>query len=193
MAFAAIFPPATLSVVPGKLVDSRPTQLLALNWSSPEWYDVDVSAVVPSAKVIEISTSAAAGMKVIPMTPPAPNSSFTLQFHGPSVQCSAPNKTQQAAFDYYANALARQYDMTLTQQMFESGNVSWNASDVIYKFALQSPMMLVMSAFAPFEGSRGWFSMQRSAEENNTIGKIPFSLTYIRFLTKSHLSCRSIQ
>jgi hypothetical protein len=109
---------------------------------------------VPTPEIVEIASQTAQGMNILPLTPPAPNSSFELQFYGPSVQCSPANDTLNPIFDYYSNSLWKNYGV-LTQNTFEQGNISCRD---LPDSAIGAPWMLFFSAFAPYAGSRGWLS-----------------------------------
>lgn len=128
---------------------------MALDWNAVAFYDLEPFLTLPSAKVIQIATQSAESMAVIPLTPPAPNSSFSLQFYGPPVQCSLANRTQQAVFDYYASVIGYSPALTTTQRSLEIGNITitdQNATDVQFG----APAMVLLSAFAPYGGPQGW-------------------------------------
>jgi hypothetical protein len=56
--------------------------------------------------VRKIAWETAEGMAVVPLIAPATNSSFSLQFFGPTLQCNDANSSQQVAFDSYTAAYA---------------------------------------------------------------------------------------
>ncbi|TAQ89052.1 hypothetical protein B7494_g2621 [Chlorociboria aeruginascens] len=153
MALAGITPPGTLSVVPGFKNETRPTSLPSLDWTSANFFNLDKNAAQPSPEVLQIATLAAGSMAVIPPTSPAANSSFHVQFFGPTVQCSMANSSQQSSFNYYSNALASGSLMTVTKSTFESGNLSWGSEGPPGDI---QPLMSVYSAFSPYAGEKGW-------------------------------------
>lgn len=156
---AGIIPPGTLVVVTGITTNVHPTPMMSFDWNLPSFYDAEAFTTLPSANVIEIANEAAENMIVLPLTPPGPNSSFSLQFYGPSVQCSAANTSQQAVFDYYQNTLARA--LIYTKQTYEEGNFTSDTQNQNAP-AAGFPVMLVLSAFAPYEGIQGWLVGNRN-------------------------------
>ncbi|KUJ06311.1 uncharacterized protein LY89DRAFT_633084 [Mollisia scopiformis] len=169
-ALAGVTPPGTLSVVPNLLNETRLTSLASPNWNSAAFFN-NFTLVEPSFRIMAMATQVADSMAITPLTPPQPNSSFTLNFYGPSLQCSAANSTQQPAFDYYTNAIGAgansngQYP-TLTKSTFENGNLTLN-----FTGEQAGPYMAVLSAFAPYEGSQGWFR----GDTSNTLTYSPIS------------------
>ncbi|TVY80657.1 hypothetical protein LSUE1_G004906 [Lachnellula suecica] len=167
MALAGITPPATLSVVQASQNATLPTSLPSLNWHLPSWFTSSQNALsyYPSSEVLRISTLAAQSMAVIPPTPPAANSSFRVQFYGPTVECNPANSSQQPSFDYYSASLGNGSSntwMVATKSLFESGKLVWQPyndsniySGVPYSGA---PLMDVYSAFSPYAGQLGWLS-----------------------------------
>lgn len=130
---AGITAPATLSVILGFSNKTVTIPQLSLDWNSLGFVNLHVKDsglfqednALPSSEVLRIATLSAESMAVIPPLPPAPNSSFNLQFFGPTVQCSIANSSQQPIFDYYSNALANNTVPTFTKSLFESGKVEW--------------------------------------------------------------------
>lgn len=152
---AGITPPGTLSVVPGYLNETRPTSLASLDWRSSSFFDRESSIAQPSSEVLRVASLAAQSMAVIPPAPPAVNSSYRVQFYGPTVQCSLANSSQQALFDAYSEALANSSQMQVTASQYESGKLKWG--DGGRPGSIQ-PLMSVYSAFSPHAGKSGWLS-----------------------------------
>ena len=150
---AGITPPATLSVVSGLRKESTPSSLDSLNWNSTAFFDEGDGIARPSSKILQIATLAAQSMAVVPFAPPIANSSFHMQFYGPTLQCSLANSSQQSYFNHYAEALANSTFMTVTKELYETGNLSWGKTGPPTH---GSPLMNVYSAFSPFSGQQGW-------------------------------------
>lgn len=157
MPLAGITPPATLSVVPGFGNETRPISWALLDWNSSNFVDKKADVAQPSSEVLQIATLAAQSMAIIPPTPPAANSSFHVQFFGPTVQCSMANSSQQPSFDYYSSALASGSLMVVTKSLFKSGKLAWGACGIPPN---TEPLMSVYSAFSPYAGQLGWLSYQ---------------------------------
>lgn len=152
MPLAGITPPATLSVVPGLWNETRRVSWASLNWNSSRFFDTTDLAAEPSSEVLQIATLAAESMAIILPEPPAANSSFHVQFFGPTVQCSIANSSQQSVFDHYTSSLANGTYMTLTKSVFESG-ILWGIDD---RPAGLQPLMNVYSAFSMYSGHWAW-------------------------------------
>lgn len=156
---AGIAPPASLSVVPGLIIETRPTLMPSLNWNAPAFYDLQPFYPLPSAKVVSLATQSALGMEILALTPPEPNSTFHLQFYGPSIKCSALNSTQQTIINHYTTALARNRNRfgttepVVTQQTLATALL--NDTSKLSK-RLMGYSMLALSAFAPYAGPQGW-------------------------------------
>ncbi|KAI9746050.1 MAG: hypothetical protein M1818_000731 [Claussenomyces sp. TS43310] len=153
MALAGITPPATLSVVQGFRNHTKPTAFPSLDWTSANFFDIQNDAAQPSSEVLQLATLAAQSMAVIPPTAPAANSTFHVQFFGPTVQCSVASSSQQPSFNYYSRALANSSLITVTKSLFESGNLSWGSGGPPADI---EPLMSVYSAFSPYAGELGW-------------------------------------
>jgi hypothetical protein len=177
MALAGITPPATLSVVPGFFNDTQTEPWLSLDWNSTAFYNKGSGAAQPSSEVLRIATLAAHSMAIIPPTPPAINSSFGVQFFGPSLQCSLVNSSQQMGFNNYTEAMARSYLMKVTKSLFESGKLRWDKNRIPEGI---SPLMNVYSAFSPGSSKVGWLGPVSGHNYysidayNNWIPDIPF-------------------
>ena len=177
---AGITPPATLSIVPGFHNESRPLSLASLDWNSTNFFDEEDSIAQPSSDVLQIATLAAQSMAVIPPAPPAANSSFHVQYYGPTLQCNTANSSQQSNFDYYAKALANSSLLAATKGLYESGNLTWGEDGPP---GMTAPLMSVYSAFSPYAGQQGWLSGTSPLEDgfydyapdafNNWIADVP--------------------
>ena len=177
---AGITPPATLSVVPGFHNESRPLSLASLDWNSTKFFDEEDSIAQPSSDVLQIATLAAQSMAIIPPAPPAANSSFHIQYYGPTLQCNTANSSQQSNFDYYIKALANSSLLAATKGVYEYGNLTWGENGPPGMIA---PLMSVYSAFSPYAGQQGWLFGSNPSEDyrtqyapdafNNWIAEVP--------------------
>ena len=74
----------------------------------------------PSQTLLEITNAVMAAGKILPITPPATNASWNLQYYGPTLRCDHVNNTIYAHFqDNIAEALVQQYYDSLY------GYISW--------------------------------------------------------------------
>ena len=92
-------------------------------------------------------------MAIIPPAPPAANSSFHMQFYGPTMQCDTANSSQQPNFDFYTKALANSSLLTATEGLYKSDKLRWGDDGPPDSAA---PLMNVYSAFSPYAGQQGW-------------------------------------
>ncbi|ORY12614.1 hypothetical protein BCR34DRAFT_289978 [Clohesyomyces aquaticus] len=155
VAVAGVTPPGTLSVVRGFKNETRPTSLASVDWTSFNFRDNDTSnsGQVPKNEVFRIATLAAQSMTILPVTPPAKDSAFQMQFFGPTIQCSLANSTQQSVFNKYTNEFANDlFGIIVTASSFNSGALTWKSQ----LSPFNQPLMSVYSAFSPYLGSRGW-------------------------------------
>lgn len=158
MPLVAPIPPATLSIITSACTETRPFQVPVLDWASMAWGPNTASggmvagdSINPSALIRKIASETAEERAVVSLIAPAANSSYTLQFFGPTLQCNDANSSQQASFDSYMAAYANQTG-TLDYSQFES-YPSPNPSTTIIS-------ALVFSAFSsafpnldqPFDG-----------------------------------------
>jgi hypothetical protein len=168
MGFASVTPPATLSVVSGFQNETILTPWPSLDWSLPNWVH-DQYYFTPSESVLDVATSSANQMQLMSIPPPAPNSTYQMNFYGPSVQCNAANATQQPIFDYYMQSLANQsfnateriHSVIVTQAVVESPdfNETYRSSPL-----LPSLRPLILSAFSPTETT--WYAMEEEVESS---------------------------
>lgn len=151
-----------------------------MDWYSSKFFDEEASIAQPSSDVLQIATLAAQSMAIIPPAPPAANSSFHIQFYGPTFQCDTANSSQQSNFDYYTNALANSSLLAATKGLYESGKLRWGDNGPPSSAA---PLMSVYSAFSPYAGQQGWLDGSNPSDDgsydyspdafNNWIAEIP--------------------
>lgn len=152
ISLAGITPPSTLSVVPATYAETISMSWPAVDWSSKEFSNVLFSILgtgsfthSPSSSFLQTARQAAQAMEVLPIPPPATNSSYIQTFYGPTVQCSSANEIQQGYFDYYAAAMGNSTTLVATQATFESGRLKMPAEPT-----RGDPFMLYFSAFTPY-------------------------------------------
>lgn len=102
----------------------------------------------PTAQMLKIVSQSALNMEVVPPSPPASNSSFSVQFYGPTVQCNDSTPQQEEQFLYFMKNMAREAEIFTAQQV-ESGNYTslpdqGGPGDATAIFG-----SLVLSAFSP--------------------------------------------
>lgn len=175
MAFAAITPPATLSVGRGYLNDTSTVPMPSINWASKSIADVVDYISFPSYDTLQLASKAAYSMSVIPSgSPPGSNVTFHRQFYGPSVQCAPSNATDDAFFRKYKNSLWDNSQTIPTRKDFETEDYSWNywrqlgnktwvSKGVNYTEGERTdrptnwyPLMNIFSAVSPFSGEQFW-------------------------------------
>jgi hypothetical protein len=117
----------------------------SLNWSLRGWLDDDI---YPSVELLEVGAFNTNEMTPVTISPPAPNSSYSLSFYGPSLQCNPANATQQPFFDYYSEAL---FNESIWTKSLWLSNLSGqtNGPSTFQAF-------LAFSAFSP--GEISWYS-----------------------------------
>ena len=152
MPLAGVTPPATLPVVPGSKNHSEVRSLASIDWKSVNFLD---EKGLPSQEVLRVATLAAESMAALSPTSAAVNSSFHVQFVGPTVKCSLANGSQQIAFDNFTRILANENNMIATKDLFESGSLKWGSNGIP---AMVPPLMNFYSAFSPRAGQHGWMS-----------------------------------
>ncbi|KAE9368373.1 hypothetical protein N431DRAFT_470085 [Stipitochalara longipes BDJ] len=114
-------PTATLSVMPALYQQPLPGQVPTLDFTMPAWAaqsqtQYDTPYIEPRAEMLKIAYRAAMDMKIEPPLAPSLNSSYSIQFYGPTVQCSDPTPLQQTGIEYYMNRFAQEKFMWTVQQ-----------------------------------------------------------------------------
>ncbi|KAF7907999.1 hypothetical protein EAE99_011746 [Botrytis elliptica] len=100
IALAAIAPPATLSVVLGISIESQPAE------SSEGFYYPRFDTIArPTGELSALTPSAAERMDVLPYYILADNSSYYLQFWGPTIKCSPSTDVQKQIFNKFSASL----------------------------------------------------------------------------------------
>ncbi|MCJ1384047.1 hypothetical protein MMC17_007163 [Xylographa soralifera] len=147
---AGIAPPSTLYIVPGLLVETYNEALSVLDWKDTRWA-MDYWSNAAAIRILHVGTQTAGGRAILPLPAPALNSSYSVQFYGPSLQCSAADESHQSAFNYYtANALVESGTVTYAQGV----EISSNKSNLTLEYE-GSISFLVYSAFVPDVGWLG--------------------------------------
>ena len=198
---AGITPPASLSVVPGPRTRSDTVPMANLDWNSHGFYELQEYWSLPAPRVINIATQSALAKDVIPLSPPAGNSSFSMEFWGPSVKCAAPDSTQQLILDYYNLALLNpsrdggaSARPMITQKLLRDkirNDTLFPTNSTEPKYPMPAYSMLVLSAFAPYSGSQGWlYGMIRSRtldQFNNWDAALPWHMDEMGWDVESYL------
>lgn len=102
----------------------------------------------PTAQMLKIVSESSLNMKVTPPPAPALNSSFSIQFYGPTVQCNDSTPQQEAAFLSFMKHMAGEA-LIFTAQQIESGNYTSNPDVGGQGDATGVYGALVLSAFSP--------------------------------------------
>ena len=102
----------------------------------------------PTAQMLKIVSASALNMLVTPPPPPTLNSSFSIQFYGPTVQCNDSTPQQEADFLYFMNNMAREAG-TFTAQQYESGDYTVQPVAGGPEDTSTLSGALVLSAFSP--------------------------------------------
>jgi hypothetical protein len=111
MTLTGIVPPGTLTVVRSFHNYTVTTRVPTFDWNS---YDQRVvlypieGKLQPTPSMLKLASEVAQGMNVLELPHPGPNSTFDMQFKGPSLQCQNANASQQAAFRYFNSAARNQ-------------------------------------------------------------------------------------
>ena len=74
-----------------------------IDWSGHIWQSYDSLAGDPSSIVLKTASETALSGEILPLLAPTTNSSYDIQFFGPSLQCGPSNQSQSLAFKIYTN------------------------------------------------------------------------------------------
>lgn len=210
MAFAAITPPATLSVARGYLNETSTVPMPSINWASKGIADVVDYIGFPSYDTLQLASKAAFYMSVVPSgSPPGTNVSFHRQFYGPSVQCAPANTSDNAFFQTYKSMLWNDTTTIATRADFETKNYKWKyyheakkdtwvTENINYTTGENTdrptnwyPLMNIFTAVSPLSGERYWANTNddesdpsRNDQYNNW--SPPVSLKYVSWLNAQY-------
>jgi hypothetical protein len=145
---AGLTPTATLSVVASLHMETKDQLIPTLDFSSTSWQNMSPE----NMSYIQYQASLISEDMVLPqLTTPATNSSYTLQFYGPTIQCEeASTLEDQAVFNQYSMALWNESEIftSSTFQMFNDGEPRFlNVSDLTSDFSKESYSFLIASVF----------------------------------------------
>lgn len=102
----------------------------------------------PRAEMLKIVSESALNMKVEPPPAPSLNSSYSIQFYGPTVQCSDPTPSQAADLKYFIDKYAEEANVFTTQQygsgIYNNSGQNGGPGDATGVFGA-----MVLSAFSP--------------------------------------------
>jgi hypothetical protein len=141
---AGLTPTATLSVVTSFHTEATDQFLPTLDFSYALWQNMTDEGFDYLTKMgLFISEQIAMPQ----LTAPAPNSSYTVQFYGPTIQCENANTSEQAVFDRISTDIwnETQAFTSSTFQNFKDGLPGFlNISQTVYPH----PEFLLLSIFA---------------------------------------------
>jgi hypothetical protein len=121
MKLASLLPPATLGVISRPYIIQNATKVRNLDtnqrfWTIDNIYAADDNSSLlsvtdtplqqPAPLVLSLASESAETIAILPLKPPATNSSYNLQFTGPSFRCEYATEDEMAIFDQYINAVA---------------------------------------------------------------------------------------
>jgi hypothetical protein len=118
---AGLTPTATLSVVTSLHSETTNQSIPTLDFSSSSWQNTTLQEDVDSMFQMSLISE---NMVLPQLIAPAVNSSYTVKFYGPTIQCEDASISEQAAFDQYSMALWNESEIftSLTFQMFNDGD-----------------------------------------------------------------------
>ncbi|KAH8892986.1 hypothetical protein GQ53DRAFT_822484 [Thozetella sp. PMI_491] len=133
---AAFTPPATLFVVLEEQTFQNDRPVPILDWENPAWGQGNATiggslipdGVTPSSLIRRIAIQSALAREILPLPAPATNSSYALQFFGPTLQCNEANSSQQPAFNNYTRNLASRGTYVIPELL----NLGINGTNPIY-------------------------------------------------------------
>lgn len=147
LALSTVVPPGSIVVIPGGLeYTSQTLEFQSFNWTNIinglpncgilncEVVSHDVHFSYPSPITVKLASQVAENMKVWDIPFPALNSSFSLGFFGPALQCGSATANQQTAFDFYNDAVYKSTGF-ITGPQYLAGH--------------QSQLLLYYTAFSP--------------------------------------------
>ena len=99
---AAVIPPGTLTVGVNYTNTPTPLRVPVIDYESLLWVVQEPSAYTLSPLVLGLALQSAISGDVISIPAPAPNSSYSLSFYGPSLNCGpVADTSRQYVFDYF--------------------------------------------------------------------------------------------
>ncbi|KAL0262041.1 hypothetical protein SLS55_003476 [Diplodia seriata] len=150
----ATFTPATLSVRLEIRVNTTDAKVPSLSYeNAPNWGEYEgaqslIGAAVPVHRVL--ATTSTSG-DILRVTPPFPNSSYTLDFFGPSLKCYNLSATDLAPEDESIVAPHRKVYESVIQANLARDNATW-AADHIYLGATSNASSLSDTLFINVQG-----------------------------------------
>ncbi|KAI0540607.1 hypothetical protein GGR58DRAFT_521681 [Xylaria digitata] len=100
----------------------------------------------PNEEVQGVVTAAASGGLILPITPPATNSSWKLEFYGPSIRCSQVEKALKLTFEQdIAEWLWNKSDPFTNSEncLKPQGYISWNFNNLSDSLEIPGPFSLI--------------------------------------------------
>ncbi|MCJ1431360.1 hypothetical protein MMC27_000711 [Xylographa pallens] len=153
---AGITPAATISVVTALHPSVNDYGVKTLNLNVGD-FSTGRDEAAQYGPTLITATRTAEGMIILPMIAPASNSSYSLQFDGPTLQCSSANKSEQGGFDYYNAKAWNESQIFIPYPVVQSAEQSEVKT---IELNIDFIRLLVYSAFipdaAPFSESGDW-------------------------------------
>ncbi|KAH7416726.1 hypothetical protein BKA64DRAFT_655956 [Cadophora sp. MPI-SDFR-AT-0126] len=137
-------PATTLSIVPA-LQNSTSFHLMPVpDYNTSSWWQIQTintdPTIDPTAIHLKTAVSSALRGAIIPPLAPSANSSFNVQFYGPSIQCEDPDAGQTAAFKEYERVF---FDV---HRIVTTGSIANSSDKGVSGF-------LIMSSFSPTQNA----------------------------------------
>ncbi|KAL4908141.1 hypothetical protein BDW74DRAFT_97561 [Aspergillus multicolor] len=142
----AVVTPSTLSVYLETTNRTVQTQVPTVNFTDAFWEDMVTNAGAgrirsPSAATSRLFSATSSSLEVVPVPAPFPNSSYTLEFWGPSYKCQRLSEVLvQTQGLNYSDGLRNEYDSFQALWDHEIGNVTQPAPVMIYVGAVPSAL-----------------------------------------------------
>jgi hypothetical protein len=142
-------PAATLSIIPASRPQTTSGRIpvpdyLSGSWAQTESLQTD-DTINPTTQMMKLASETALNMAVIPPAASSPNSSFHVQFYGPTVQCNDSSAAESLAFNHFTQGCAREV-LTYTKSTFNAtdGNPTDGNLDGFLIFSAFSPTIKII-------------------------------------------------
>jgi hypothetical protein len=153
MALTGVIPPGTISVLPNGLVNNA-TQFTVntLNWTSADdqglfiWKKIKLGTpqeqtiAYPPPYLLKQASTVAENMAIANIPSSGSNTSYSMQFYGPGLDCHQPNATQQYAFEFY-NSWNANITRTITVDQYQKPYYFENGFSQLQLWSAWSPQL----------------------------------------------------
>jgi hypothetical protein len=154
LTLGGIAPPGAITVISSLRETTTLVNVTTLNFNKNNPNDQVISALDLQSHLLRLATDVSTDLSPAMGSKPADNSSYTLQFFGPTLSCNPPNSTDQELLDYFSQAYANDSGIINLEQYYHANGTDPKGFVVYSAF---SPLLWAYETNSTGSSGYNWY------------------------------------